>query len=199
MNKRTELNFAKEVISIFDFLTKEYNFRLVGTDSLYVVRYESKLVFINIYHEKISYELGFSIGLLSDKERRGYTIDELIRLKDSGEEQQPIFFQASTKKDARYCIQELSKLVKQNGGLALKGDHSAFVHLDRIREDLGSKQQREYELRQIRKEAQEFWKKKKYARLIDLYSSIFDDLTQSEIKKLIYARNQFKKMGPDKL
>ncbi|MCK4946913.1 MAG: hypothetical protein KAQ99_04285 [Candidatus Aureabacteria bacterium] len=199
MNKRTELNFAKEVISTFDFLTKEYNFRLVGTDCLYVVRYESNLVFINIYHEKISYELGFSIGLLSDKEKRGYTIDELVRLKDLGAEKQPIFFQASTKKDVKHCIQELSKLVKQNGGLALKEDRSVFVHLDRIREDLGSKQQREYELRQVRKEAQEFWKKKTYDRLIELYSSIFDDLTQSEIKKLIYARNQLKKIGLNKL
>lgn len=53
--------FAIEVLYHFHFLINDYKFKRLEANRTFV-RYESKYIFVNIYHGRRSYELGVEIG-----------------------------------------------------------------------------------------------------------------------------------------
>jgi len=76
------------------------------------VRYESSTVFVNLYHGRASYELGFEIGRLDDgtgKEEPPYSLNMIMELMHAQEER---FFQASTAERVKKFVAELADLVR---------------------------------------------------------------------------------------
>jgi len=58
---RRQLGFEEPVLSNFDFL-RSHGLKLVESAPT-LVRFESREVFVNLYHGRASYEIGVEIGL----------------------------------------------------------------------------------------------------------------------------------------
>lgn len=188
---RSHLGFIEAVLSAFDFLTKEYGFHCVKADNTWV-RYESKSVFVNIYHELASYELEVEIGLLDELEY-SYSIGEIIELMAAQKETRYSFFQASTPERVKKYITELAKLVRKYATSALYGDTHYFKQLEKISLQIAEMVTKKYQLSSIRAEAIKAWQEKNYTKLVKLYKLIKEDLTPAEAKKLEYAKKRLGK------
>jgi hypothetical protein len=188
---RAALGFTEVVLATFDFLIKEYGFHCVTTE-LTFVRYESQFVFVNIYHGRASYVLGFEVGQLVEPgtAEQKFTIGEIIDLMSAQKETGFTFLQASTRDRVQMLVPRLAELARKYAGDALRGDPLAFERL----QDLQSRRSKEYlkemELHRIRQKADDAWRKKDYTTVVELYKSIDKDLTHLETKKLQYSEKQ---------
>lgn len=186
---RAQLGFTEQVLSAFRFLT-EFDLRCVRAEPTFV-RYESSRVFVNIYHDHASYELGVEIGLLVDvrkEKEQAFSIGEIIDLMGAREETGYTFMQASTTERVKQLVPKLAELVRHYAGPALQGNFFTFEQLEEARQGKSDKYLKEIELGRIRSEAEKAWHEKNYSKLVELYSSIQEDLTPTETKKLAYAR-----------
>lgn len=192
-SNRTQLGFAEEVISNFCFLTQKYNFRLVKAEPTFV-RYESHNVFVNIYHGRASYELGFEVGQLIDApgQERAFSLSDIIDLLSASEETDYILLQASTAERVKEYVSKLAAMVKKYAGAALQGDPQVFKRLSKIQLEKSNKLLKEWNLSEIREQAEKAWHEKDYALLAKLYDSIRGELSPAEAKKLEYAKRQSK-------
>ena len=194
--ERFRLGFSEAVQSAFGFLQQDYGFRCVEAGPTFV-RYESDLAFVNIYHGRASYELGFEVGRRPDvrgQPESHYTMAEILQLAAAEAEAGNSCFQASTREGVQQLVPRLAALVRKYAPPALRGDPSTF---DRLRELQSANSQRyinESRLARVREQAEEAWQKKWYPLVVRLYESIPQDLTRVEARRLEYAR---KHAGPD--
>ena len=184
---RHHLGFTEQVLSSFDFLIKEYGFRVVKTEPTFV-RYESSTVFVNLYHGRASYELGFEIGRLDDgtgKEESPYSLSMIMELMRAQEER---FFQASTAERVKKYVPRLADLVRTYAPAVLGGDPATFRKLIKTRLEMANRLHEELRVRTFREEAANAWRSRDFPKVAELYDAIFEKLTQAEIKKLNYAK-----------
>jgi hypothetical protein len=186
---RGRLGFTERVTSSFSFLSEEYDFRVVKTEPTFV-RYESSRVFVNIYHGRASFELGFEIGRLdgTGKEESAYTLSMIIEHMGAQKTTGYTSFQCSTGDSLKQCVPKLAGLVQNYASSFLTGDPGAYTQLLKTRSDIGERITKDYKLRAVREKAIEAWLSRDYAQVADLYESIFEDLTPAEIKKLDYSK-----------
>src|SRR2546427_6337083 len=112
---RTQLGFTEAVLSAFDFLEREYDFHVVNAEPT-IVTYESPRVFVNIYHGRASYELGFEIGRLvglAGQREHPFSLGDLITLAGAQEETGYTFLQASTRERVKVYVPKLADLAKR--------------------------------------------------------------------------------------
>jgi hypothetical protein len=111
LDKRRALMFQDVVNEGFDFLINEYGFKQIES-GLYFISYESKHTYVEIFHDKVSYEMNIRIGLLPEpKNVLFFDIHELVDFE--GVESNIGSCYMATSKDAieRY-IAEGVKLIK---------------------------------------------------------------------------------------
>lgn len=186
---RERLGFKEQVLKHFNYLTEEYGFRCVEAKVTFV-RYESKEVFVNVYHGRSSFELGFEIGLLlknCDNFERKVTLSEIMELAGEADSS---FCQASNKEGVEKCVSKIAGLVRQHAVNALKGDRSTFELLFDIQHQKSDRYIKSMELERMREKAEEAWHSKKYHEVVKTYEPFKGDLTPSEMKKLEYARKK---------
>lgn len=191
---RSALGFKKEVLYYFNFLVNEYGFQRVTEEETHV-SFESDKVLINIYHELLSYELIFeiglkpsSLGLIESK----YTLSEIVELGNGQSNTKDIFFQASTASGVKKCISKMADLVNQYAKGALIGDKLVYEKLNLIQKQRSDKLINEMELRRIRQKAERLWRDKNYEQYIKLYEGSQKELTSIELKKIEYAKKHIK-------
>lgn len=186
---RNQLGFKEEALNAFSFLLKDYGFHLVKEETTFL-RYENDKVFVNIYHGRASFELGFEIGLLPqsimDSETK-HSLLEIIELHNKQKDLDYTFFQASTKDRVVEYIPKLSHLVKLYAKDALLGDASVFKKLGEIQLNKSNKYIKEMELRRTRQAVEKAWNVNNYSKVITLYETIKNYMTSSERKKFDYA------------
>jgi hypothetical protein len=185
---RAELRFPEIVLKQFGFL-EERGFHCVRKD-VTLVRYESRQVFVNIYHGRASYELNAEIGLLTtspEEKERPFSMGEIIAsMSPNSAPFTPA--QVSTLEALERFVPQLASAVKSYAGPALEGDAAFFEVLSNFRQKSSDSYLAELKLKHIRKEADKAWRNKDYATVIELYEPIQGDLKSSELKKLGYAR-----------
>jgi hypothetical protein len=189
-SNRSQLRFKEAVLSAFDFLPREYGF-LVKRMEPTLVRYESPEVFVNIYHGRASYELGFEIGRLASdahKKENTFSIDDILDLVGVRAETGNNLLQASTPEGVNRFVPMLAALVKKHAAPVLQGDVDLFERLAEIQSKKSDQLLKKWSLDDIRKEAEGAWHQKNYARVAELFESIQEELTPAEAKKLDYAR-----------
>jgi hypothetical protein len=187
---RGQLGFIEYVKVSFSFLSKEYDFHVVKTEPTFV-RYESSGVFVNIYHGRASFELGFEIGRLDDrtgKEEPPYTLSMIVEHMGAKHRTGYTFFQCSTRDSVKQCVPKLANLVQSYAPSFLSGDPAAYKQLLKTRSDIGKRITKDFKLRAVREKATSAWRARDYAQVADLYESIFEDLTRAEISKLNYSK-----------
>jgi hypothetical protein len=187
---RNQLGFVSEVMSTFKFLSTEFGFICVKVEPSFI-RYESTSIFINIYHGRTSSELGVEIGKLANIpgiQENWYTIGEVMDLMGIREKLGYTFFQASTQERVRKLVPKLAEYVREYAKPIIEGNTQIFEKLEVLRSRKSDEYIKEMHLSRTREEAEKTWRKKDYAKLVELYNSMKEDLTLVEFKKLEYAQ-----------
>jgi hypothetical protein len=187
---RTQLGFTEAVLSAFDFLTSRYGFVIKRIEPTFV-RYESANVFVNIYHGRASYELGVEVGRLADdlsKEESAFSLADILDLTKAHDKTGHTILQASTPETVDKFVPMLAALVSKYAAPILRGDSDVFARLTDVQSRKSDQLLKKWELEDIRKEAEDAWHQRNYAKVAELFESIQEELTPAEAKKLDYAK-----------
>jgi hypothetical protein len=188
---RRQLRFEEAVLAGFDFL-RSHGFKLVETGPT-LVRFESRKVFVNIYHGRASYEIGVEVGLKARSEK--YGLDYIVSW--AGETAwkaegfgRSTMFQVSSWEGVQRIVPRVAEIVRKYGEPFLGGDARFYGQLDDANRRASAEFTKRQHLAAIRKLADAAWSEKNFSRLYELYQSIEEDLTAIESKRLSYARKQ---------
>jgi hypothetical protein len=188
-SERERLGFREAVLKSFAFLSG-YGLKVVQEESTFV-RYESKIIFVNFYHGRASYEIGVEIGRLDRSEKYGLTYIVSTAGKDAWEKEgfgQSTMFQVSTIEGVLEFVPKVAELIKKYGCDFLRGDSIFYDQLERVNKRRAIEYTKRQNLDQIRKKAEAAWSRKDFSAVVRFYQSITTDLTEIESKRLAYAR-----------
>lgn len=188
---RDRLGFKEQALKYFTFLIDVYGFHCV-TAKVTFVRFESQKVFVNIYHGRASYEIEFEIGLLTSngKKERSITSSAFLELIGCKEKADKPFWQANTKEGIEKGIAKMAAFIRQHATKALQGDIPTFETLFSIQKQSWDRHLEGMKLQNIREKANEAWKFKDYAKLVELFEPVKCELKPAEVKKLEYAKKR---------
>jgi hypothetical protein len=191
---RERLGFTSEVVKEFRFLNEQFGFQRVATLTT-LVSYESRHVFVNIFHGRSSFEIGIEIGQRTDPAelRQKFSMPEILSAVGAPESSGFRGFQASTTKSVRDCVRTLAELVNRYAVPLLNGDPAAFGEVGQAQTTRSSEYVAAMEMRRVRQKVASAWRGKRFGEVVDLLSSVFPSLTPAEKKKLSFARKQTSK------
>lgn len=174
----------------FRFLETEYNFKLTETKTNYnysSVRYESKKVYVATYYCPARYEYDVAIGIISDG-TPSYTIGEMLSLEADFDSSPNYTFEKLTQVEiTERNVSWFASILHKYGGKYLNGNLSAFEKLEENRERKAKEYTQEIINKQQRQKAEQAWKQKDYGAVVEIYKSIEDFLSRSEMKRLEYS------------
>ena len=181
---RTDLHFARKVRGAFLFL-QEMGFAEVEAASALVL-YRKDDVEVDVYHGRQSYEVSAGVTAFGVR----YSMSELIRTADTAAAQTYRSTVATTSEGIADGLAELCSLMKSYGGDALKGDRQFFSKLAKQREQWSEDYALDVMAGQLRPQAEEAFRRGNYAMAAELYARIEGRLTQTEVKKLAFAKSR---------
>jgi hypothetical protein len=187
---RGRLGFREAVRTSFRFLN-ELGLRPVEEKETFV-RYESSAVFVNVYHGRASFELGVEIGRLKDPNEK-LTLYDIVAWAGAEEKEgfgQHVVFQVSSPEGIREFVPKLARLAEEYGTPFLKNEASAYHGALEARSRGSAEYAKQVNLRSVRSKAQTAWHAKDHARVVELYGSMRNDLTEIEAKRMAYAEQQ---------
>lgn len=187
---RVNIDFSIKVKDIFKFLVSKYNFRLIEEVETFV-RYESDTVFINFYHGRSSFEIGVEMGLLKHEGDSRFRLPTIMAAL-APEYKERVFFQANESKVVEKCLIKVSELLQKYCIALIKGDESTFLKVSVQQQLEGAKLHEEYTINPVKEDADKAWHEKRYADVVKLYSSVEHYLTNTEKKRLEFARKHHK-------
>jgi len=183
---RAFLNFAKEARRAFAFLGDLGFSEIEALPTL--VRYRKGIVEVEVYHGRQSYEIG--LGVIAYGAR--YAISEIIRHIDPEAEKHFHYPATTTPEGVVAGLNELSSLMRLYGRSALDGNPEFFSALERERKIWSKEYSLDVLADQLRPLADEAFRKRDYAKSVELYSRIRERLSPAEIKKLNIAEERSK-------
>jgi len=187
------LGFKEMAIKAFYFLERDYGYKCVVANDTFI-RYECNLTFVNIYHGRTSYEIGFEVGPRNkdhdvDLEER-FSLFDLLELAGVREELGYEFYQASTTETMIPIVDKIAEWVKVYGVDALKGDANTFARLTEIQKKLSDNYLENIELRRVIEKATSAWKDRRFADYIKICKPFENKLSPTERNKLEYAKRK---------
>jgi hypothetical protein len=184
---RGELGFVAVAQAAFNFLVEEFGFRLVKSEPPTFVRYESDVMFLNVYHGRRSYELGVEVGPLADPVGLRYGLPDVLGAILGWDDKSRTYFQASNAQAVRRCVGAIADLVASHYGAVLMGDRTVLERVAAYRSEKNQAYEKQALQRPVREAADKAWRAKDYENVQRLYSSIRNDLSLVERKRLDYA------------
>jgi hypothetical protein len=148
---------------------------------------------VNVYHGRISFELNVEIGELTIGgilPENPFTIEDILYLVNPKEATNYRPYQVHSVDLVRKFVSELACLTKEYAIPALKGDQLFFERLGHSRSQRSNAYMKELRLDRTRTEVETAWHQKDYPRVIELYDSMFEDVTPAEAKRLAYAKKK---------
>ena len=103
------LNFVRLTIQSFGFLL-QLGFRVARCDAT-LVRFETDVVFVNVYHGRLSYQLGVEVGHLGAEEL--YSLHEVLSAL-SPDSVAVARFQAATEKELERCLDIVARTMEDH-------------------------------------------------------------------------------------
>jgi len=194
---RAGLAFRQEALSVFDFLTADYDFTCTRAE-LNLLTYESESLYVDVYHDPLSYEVGVDLGKLGhDAERkRSFALVELMHLEDPQKAEDFRCPAVVNPEQMRPALVHLSELLKTHAGRVLRGDSSVLKRARREGARFERERAEKSRLRQVRSRANAAFGEKDYAKAAGLYESIKDELSPAEVRKLEYSNKRTFEPGP---
>lgn len=186
ITNRSFLGFQEAVRKHFAFLEEQYGYRC-DSSNLYCVKYSSGRVYLNVYHEKLSYEIYLQIGLLPENytNQLKVTSEELIKMSGLKEN---TYYQASNFDNVDNVIEKLANVVRMYAIDALKGSEDYFKTISVERAQNQQAALLLHELKIAEEKAKSAWDKKEFKSVIEIYGKIEKYLTPVQFKRLDYAR-----------
>jgi len=188
--ERAQLGFQEAVLASFRFL-RERGFEVVKKDAT-LVRFESKHVFVNVYHGRASFELGIEMARLAVPEEQ-VTIYDAIQRAGAEESEglgKHVMFQVSTREGVREFVPKLASLLQKYGDPFLRGDEDAYREAVQAQKSAATQYEKEVALAKMRREAETAWQEKDYAKIVELYGEWSGELSEVEARRLLYAEQQ---------
>lgn len=188
---RERFGFQEAVLASFEFLSN-YGLKPKKKEATFV-RYESKRVFVDVYHGRSSFEIGVQVGRKDRKEK--YGLDYIVAWAGQGAWESEGFgrgtmFQVSTPAAVEPMVPKVAELLKKYGDRFLEGDAGFYNDLEVANERASQEYTRRLIVERTKSQAGCAWTEKDYARVVDLYQPIREELTQIELKRLAYAEKR---------
>ncbi len=172
----------------FSFL-EDKGFRLVHCESG-ALRYENSQVFVAVEWDARSGELNVYLGLRPKKGQsaEAFSLNDLLGMEQAGNTGRNMPFQVAEESRLEPFLEELATKMRTHAAPALEGDRMYFRRLETLRGAQSEAYMREMEFRHVRTEAEKAWRERNFREVARLYTSIENDLSESEKGKLAYAR-----------
>jgi hypothetical protein len=186
MTDRHELRFAEAVEDQFGFL-QEHGFRRVQREPSFV-RFESKHVYVNVYHGRQSFEIGLEVGsLVAGAEETSYSMSEIIRLVEPGKADGYRNYAARSPNGVAEGVQGLAMLFRRYVDAGVLDGSGLFERLRKGRKTWSREYAKEVNLTHARQKLGVAWHAKDYTQVVELLRPLRDALTPTELHKLEYA------------
>lgn len=188
--RRSALGFAACVGKHFAVLEEQGFLRVRNLPTL--VRYESRSLFINIYHGRSSYEIGAELGRLGkvEDERQPYPMSALLGAAGSPAAKSYRDYATHTAEGVNDGVAKLADMFHRYVNRKLLQSTDLFRLLEKQREAWGEDFAREVSLTQARRKLEAAWRAKDYARVVEVLEPLRASLSVVELKKLAYSKKQ---------
>ena len=186
---RRSLRFSEQAQKYFSFLVESWGFRLVRDVST-LVRFENRQVYLQVFHGRVSFEVGLELGLLEDPPDVNFDLSALVEISEPTVGK--AYRRPAVREEAALgrALQATAELFRTYGRSVVTGDPSVFAQLREVNEArvhalaIGSV------AAQARPRAERAFKSADYQTVVDAYSAIEEVLTPVERRKLAYARKK---------
>lgn len=182
---RYSLHFIDKAKKFFGFFAELGFSEILSPPSL--IKYIKDDIEIDIYHGRASYEIGMKIS----KAGKIYTISEIIRHKNPDVAKNFRYKVAKTETVVTAALEELVHLIQRYGNLAIHGDPKFYLDLNCERDLYLEKYALDTLASQLRPQADKAFREKNYVKATELYSRIEKNLSQTELKKLKFAKKNY--------
>ena len=190
--KFPQLGFPEAVKKSFSYLETDYGFEVVEIEET-IVRYESSSVFVNVYHGRASREISFEFGLKrSSSKYSSYGPGILLRTCNQTNSVEYRNFATTTIEGVVQGVSKLGTMLSELGGPALQGNINFYQVLEAESDYLVERRLVKSKAERTRPKAEEAFRSNDYKKAAELYGSIEQSLTPTELKKLAFARSKSK-------
>jgi hypothetical protein len=176
-----------EVLNQFSFL-KDLGFADVRSEATFV-RYESSSMAINVYHGRLSYEIGLELESLREPIET-YQFSALLRLLSAQRAKDYRVFASRTVDGVTEGVQRLAVLFRECVGAGNLNDPQLFAQLKMHRDEWSRKYALEVQLAHAHGALETAWAKKDFGKVVQILHPLREHLSGSDIKKLVYATKQ---------
>ena len=184
---RQSLHFAETVERKFTFLAA-HGFKRVQNEPTFV-RFESRCLYVNVYHGRQSYEMELEIGPCGTS-NASYSMSDLIRLLEPRKADEYRRYAAHIAKDVAKGVQRLASLFRRYVDAGVFDDGKIFERLQKSRNAAVHDYWKEMKLTQVRQQLDAAWQAKNYTKIIELLEPLRSDLSPTELRKLNYAKRR---------
>lgn len=178
---RQHLEFQATAKEEFSFLVDTFGYELTQEDVTFL-RFEGNGIFVNVYHGRLSYEIGIELGRLPDEK---YTLHEILSVINPSVASEA-GAQASAKDAVRNCLRRIAKVFRENCKKVLMNDSSVFESIAPQVSVWRQEYTDKYQFGATKNRANEAWLRKDYPEARRLYGSISKHLTRTEERRLRY-------------
>jgi len=187
---RKGLCFEEIVKENFSFLETRYKFEIIYS-GLYCVKYLARNVYCNLYHEKLSFEMDFVIGLAPEHIGNQLYINLEDLEKDQGINtiiKRPYF--AVSKRSVETYIIEVANILKNYGEKSIIGDEEYYHYISDKKSKEQSERLKQENLIRMEKLANSAWQNNEYDKVVSIYSDIAAHLNSIQKKRLEIAKKR---------
>jgi hypothetical protein len=181
---RSLLCFVSEVGIQFAFL-ESLGFCCVFSE-INLVRFESPKININIYHEKLSYEIGSSIEFTGESEI--FSFSEILRLVHGKEMEQYRDYATHTVEGVAEGVRKLVELFRECVATGFLNNNQLFSLLTQQRRDWAKKYALETQLKQALKKSEFAWNEKNFGEVVKVLAPLEEHLNSTDLKRFEYAK-----------
>lgn len=184
-----EFIFLVTARRVFDPLADRFGMHYVS-GSEWQLRYENDAAFLSIHFDNHrSYEIGVETGqLATQRPERPFNLSEVLRLRGVSSESDIDGFQVKNQTELDTALMRLARLTSTFASDFLRGNPRAFCELGKLRDLECQEYAKARDLRVARITAEQAWAESNYAKFIEICAPRISQLTNSEKKKLEYAR-----------
>jgi hypothetical protein len=183
-DERIDLGFVNKCREVFSFLRENGFSEIEATNTLVVYRRHE--IFFRVCHDLHSYEIDGVVSAYG----KNYSVFELLWHFNIEEAQKYRPFMTSNMSGLSLGLIKLRTIVENHFLDVFHESEDFFSQLDDEREVRISKFSNEVLKAQILPDASEAFRRGEFGKAVRLFSKVEDCLTQTELKKLEYARSK---------
>ncbi len=180
--------FKESALHAFRFLPENYALTCVEADSC-GVRYESKTMFVTVSYDPRSHEVSALVGLRNDQDAWVY-VDEIASIGGEDPREKLGDRQAADEAVVVILVNELARLLREHGSMALRGDRVFFQGVKERHAREALDYTRSLQLRSALTKTTEAWARKDYRAVVKELTPFQEWLSDGEAKRLKYARQK---------